>query len=143
MKVYSNKLLAKRTKDYDCNHSQNRCKDEFEPECMANPFVVVLSVELGSEYSSSRKTSKDTQVIYEDKLVCYCHTRHLLRAKPSHHYVVQHTHEVREPVLDHYWNCNRQQHPVEIPVAYISLRSIVHTYHYPKERNKFKGWRKT
>ena len=124
LEIEHDELLIQQQKHRDARRSQGRAEQELVAECVAHAPVVAAAEKLGAEDARSGDSAEDAQVENEQQCVGDGDAGHLLRADPSDHNIVQHTHKLRDAVLYHNGDRHRQGKLIkrQIPEILLSQR---------------------
>ena len=117
LEIEHDELLIQKQKHGNAHSGQGRAEQEFVAECVAHAPVVAAAEKLGAEDARSGDSAEDAQVENEQQRVGNGDAGHLLRADPSDHNIVQHTHKLRDAVLDHDGDGDGQSHFIKCPVS--------------------------
>ena len=79
--------------------------------------MILLPKVLCRKNTRSGHPSENTQIIDKNQLIHNGSPRHLLRADPPDHNIIQQTHEIRDSILDHDRNSHSQNHHIKLPVT--------------------------
>ena len=117
LEIEHDELLIQQQKHRDARRGQGRAEQKLVAERVAHAPVVAAAEKLGAEDARAGDGTEDAQVEDEQQRVGDGDAGHLLRSDPPDHNIVQHTHKLRDAVLDHDGDGDGQGHFIESPVA--------------------------
>ena len=123
--IVRDQAVAEQQKDHCAERCQQERQDHLHAEGVTHAFRIIFPVKLCSKDAYAGEAAEDAQVENEHELVEDGDAGHGICAETADHDIVEHVHEIRDALLDHDGNCDRQNFPVEIPVAEIFAAHIL------------------
>ncbi len=124
LKIHRNQIFSKEGQDQNTSKSDQCGNIKLKAERMPDPLVILFPIKLRRKDPRARYRAKNSQIVNQQQLIDNGNAGHLLRPDLPHHDIIQQTHKIGDPVLDHNGNRYSQRHPVKLLRTKIFLSYI-------------------